>query len=102
VGGYLHELGAFFALVGGGGLAVFWRYRRSLGKLDYVDDGYAVPASEATPAAEARVRTQAQPEVAELQALARKIESGQEVTPAEHARIAQLVGELGTIEQRPR
>jgi hypothetical protein len=99
VGGYLDLAGG--VLVAGGCVGVWWAYKRSLRALESLGDADPVPEPPAISDAErAAVRSEAQPEVAELQALAQKIESGAPVTPAEHARIAQLVGELGTLEHR--
>jgi hypothetical protein len=98
VGGYLDLAGG--VLVIGGCVGAWWAYKRSLGALESLGDSVAAEPAPITDADRTAVRADAQPEVAELQALAQKIESGATLTPAEHARIAQLVGELGTLEHR--
>ena len=98
MGGYLDLAGG--VLVAGGCVGAWWAYKRSLGALESLGDDPVPEPPVISDAERAAVRSEAQPEVAELQALAQKIESGAPVTPAEHARIAQLVGELGTLEHR--
>ena len=99
MGGFLNLAGG--VLVAVGVLGAWWAYKRSLGALETLGEAAHVAAPPPiTDAERTAVRAEAQPEVAELQALAQKIESGVEVTPAEHARIAQLVGQLGSLERR--
>jgi hypothetical protein len=98
VGGYFDLAGGVLVLAGC--IGVWWAYKRSVGALESLGDPVAGPPPAISDAERTAVRSEAQPEVAELQALAQKIEAGATLTPAEHARIAQLVGELGTLEHR--
>jgi hypothetical protein len=96
-------MGAVAALlILGGALAAVWAYRRSLSTLESLGDAAAeLPASLAA-SARAEVRNEARGDVAELNAVAARLEAGAKLSPAEHARVTTLVRDLARLEHRPR
>ena len=84
-----------------GGVGAYWAYRRSLASFETLGEA----AAQLPPPLEARERTDvresARPDVAELNALAARLEAGEKLTPAEHLRVTQLVRDLERIEHKP-
>ena len=87
------------ALILGGALAAMWAYKRSLATLESLGDA-AAALPPLDPRRRARVRDDASPDVAELNALAARLEGGEKLSPADHARVAALVRDLERLEHR--
>jgi hypothetical protein len=83
----------------GGALAAVWAYKRSLATLESLGDA-AAALPPLDPPTRARVRNAARPDVAELNALAARLEAGEKLSPAEHARVTLLVRDLERLEHR--
>jgi hypothetical protein len=86
-------------LILGGALAAIWAYKRSLATLESLGDA-AAALPPLGPPTRTHVRSEARPDVAELNALAARLEAGEKLSPGEHARVGALVRDLERLEHR--
>jgi hypothetical protein len=82
-----------------GALGAVWAYKRSVASLESLGEAAAEIPPPLDAAARAEVHDKARPEVAELNALAARLEAGEKLSPAEHARVGMLVRDLEQLEQ---
>jgi hypothetical protein len=84
-----------------GALGAYWAYRRSVASLESLGEAAAELPPPLEPRARVQVQECARPDVAELNTLAARLEAGETLNAAEHARVAELVRDLERLEHKP-
>ena len=91
-------IGSVLVLVGA--LGAYWAYKRSVSSLESLGEAAAELPPPLEPRERAQIRDEVRPDVAELNALAARLEAGEKLSPAEHAHVAALVRDLELVEHR--
>ena len=84
-----------------GGIGAFWAYKRSLSSMESLGEAAAELPPPLDERDRAGVQQEARGDVAELNAIAARLEAGEQLTSAEHARVGELVRDLERIEHKP-
>ena len=87
-------------LIVAGGVGAYWAYRRSLASLESLGETASKLPPLLDESERAHVQDEARPEVQALNEVAARLEAGEHLSPAEHARVAMLVRDLAELERK--